>query len=397
MDATQLPMIRVLFLSAWYPHRYDSMLGLFVKKHAEAVSRYCEVNVLYVFGDQNISKVEYVRNKLNQHFNELIIYYPSKKGLFGRISNFFHFLIFTTKGVQAIFNEYGKPDIVHANILNRTALPAFILKFLKQIPYVITEHWSRYLPMAGTSFRGFLRKTMVRLIVRNASTVMPVSIVLKDAMLQHKLLNYDYEIVHNVVDDFFFDPSPASEMLAGKKNILHISCFDEQAKNISGILRATSNLCKKRDDFRLTLIGTGKDFGMIESYAKELNFTEDTLQFAGEKSPAEVVEYFRNTDFMILFSNFETAGIVIAESLICGKPVISTKVGSATELIDEDTGILVEVGNEAQLSEAMNLLLDTLENYDESQIKAKVTGLFDYKNVGNQIFNIYCRAIQTKK
>jgi len=30
---------KVLFLSAWYPNRYDAMAGLFVRKHAEAVSQ----------------------------------------------------------------------------------------------------------------------------------------------------------------------------------------------------------------------------------------------------------------------------------------------------------------------------------------------------------------------
>jgi hypothetical protein len=29
--------VKILFLSAWYPHRYDPMPGLFVKQHAEAV------------------------------------------------------------------------------------------------------------------------------------------------------------------------------------------------------------------------------------------------------------------------------------------------------------------------------------------------------------------------
>jgi glycosyltransferase involved in cell wall biosynthesis len=397
MDVTQLAMIRVLFLSAWYPHRYDSMLGLFVKKHAEAVSRYCEVTVLYVYGDSKITEIEYLRNKNNEHFNELIIYFPSRKGLFGRILNFANYLLLTLRGIRIIFKENGKPDIVHANILNRSAFPALMLKYFKKIPYVVTEHWSRYLPTGGTAFSGFLRKAIVRCIVRNASTVMPVSVVLKEAMLQQKLYNDDYEIVHNVVDDFFFDFASIKKDKNEKKNILHISCFDEQAKNVGGILRATKKLSTIRQDFRLILIGTGKDFEKMFSYANQLEFPHDTLIFTGEKSPEEVVEFFRESDFMILFSNFETAGIVIAESLICGKPVISTKVGSATELIDESTGMLIEVGDESQLLDAMNRMLDTTDKYDGNVIKSKVAGFFDYKNIGNQIHRIYQKSIQSKK
>ena len=39
--------MKVLFISAWYPNRYDEMAGLFVRKHAQAVSQFCEVEVLY--------------------------------------------------------------------------------------------------------------------------------------------------------------------------------------------------------------------------------------------------------------------------------------------------------------------------------------------------------------
>lgn len=390
-------MIKVLFLTAWYPNRYDSMFGLFVKKHAEAVSRYCEVTVLCVYADNNISGVEYQRKKNNDHFNELIIYFPSGKGIAGRILNFVNYLLLTFKGIQIIFKENGQPDLVHVNILNRGAFPALMLKCFKRIPFVVTEHWSRYLPSGDTSFSGFLRKAIVRCIVSNASAVMPVSIVLQDAMLHHKLYNNNYEIVHNVVDDFFFESTSIQKDQNAKKNILHISCFNEQAKNVGGILRATKNLSKFRNDFRLTFIGTGKDFNKMIHFANQLEFQHDTVAFVGEKSPEEVLEFFRNTDFLIMFSNFETAGIVIAESLICGKPVICTKVGSATELIDNSTGILVEVGDESQLLEAMNRMLNTIEQYDENVIKSKVAGLFDYTSIGNQIHEIYQKTINSNK
>ncbi len=35
----------VLFFSQWYPNRYDAMPGLFVRKHAQAVARFCDVDI----------------------------------------------------------------------------------------------------------------------------------------------------------------------------------------------------------------------------------------------------------------------------------------------------------------------------------------------------------------
>ena len=40
--------IKVLFLASWYPHADNPVEGIFVKRHAEAVSRLCDVCVLYI-------------------------------------------------------------------------------------------------------------------------------------------------------------------------------------------------------------------------------------------------------------------------------------------------------------------------------------------------------------
>ena len=67
--------MKVLFLSAWYPHRYDAMAGLFVRKHAEAVSRYAKVCVLYMMADENVQKFDVIEQNFNK-VHEIYIYYP---------------------------------------------------------------------------------------------------------------------------------------------------------------------------------------------------------------------------------------------------------------------------------------------------------------------------------
>ena len=85
--------IRSLFLSAWYPNREDAMVGLFVKKHAEAVALHSDVTVLYFHADTQISKFEIVKQNINEHLHEIIVYYPNHiKGVVGRfvkIINYF--------------------------------------------------------------------------------------------------------------------------------------------------------------------------------------------------------------------------------------------------------------------------------------------------------------------
>ena len=379
-------MIKVLFISHWYPHRNDKMYGLFVQKHAEAVSQFCEVQVLYVQPNSNLKSFE-IEEIEHDGLKEMMVYYPAKTtNIYQRAVKTFNYIKAFIIGYKQLKKQGYKPDIVHANILTRTAVFAYLLKLWKGIPYVITEHWSRYLP-ARNSFCGIIRKIVTRVVVKNAEAILPVSKNLAEAMQAHNLHNKNYVIVNNVVDDFFFEEVP--EVHRPKKRIIHISCFDEQAKNIKGILRATYELAQKRADFELMFIGTGIDFEEVFNYAALLNFPKGIIHFLGEKTPKEVANWLKNSDFLILFSNYENSPVVIAESLVCGKPVISTNVGGISELLNESNGVLIKKGNEQELLKQMNNMLNHLENYDSLKIKNDSKNKFSYHSIGLLISKIY--------
>lgn len=383
-------MIKVLFISQWYPHRYDLMAGLFVQKHAKAVSLYCEVKVLYVYADENIDNFE-IKKSSHLNFSEVVVYYPNKKNkLFYKFIKTINYLLAYWKGYKEIKIDGFIPDIVHSNILTRTAFVAYLHKIWKGIPYVITEHWSRYLPNRN-AYNGFLRKKITELVVKNAKAVLPVSENLMHAMKTHNLQNSNYKVINNVVNDYFIEEISVVHRL--KKRIIHVSCFDEEAKNVSGILRATYALSKIRQDFELIIIGKGVDYEKIYVYAQTLNFHPGIIHFMGEKTPEEVANWLQNSDFFVLFSNFENSPVVISESLVCGKPVLSTDVGGISELVNSSNGILIKAGNEVELREKMNYLLDHHLDYDSEKIKQEAIDKFSYKTVGMKLTEIYRDAI----
>jgi glycosyltransferase involved in cell wall biosynthesis len=388
-------MLKVLFLSQWYPNRYDAMSGLFVQKHAEAVSLYCEVRVLYVHADETIEHFE-TENKKYATFSELIIYYPAKKNNpFYIINKIFNFLLAYYKGLKYLKEENFIPDITHANVLTRTVLIAYFLKKLKHIPYVVTEHWSRYLPERN-GYKGIIRKFATRLVVKNAKAILPVSEMLKKAMIYHKLLNSNYIIVNNVVDHFFYEETVLTTDRK-KKRIIHISCFDEQAKNIKGIIRATYELSKIRQDFELILIGIGLDFKSVSDYAETFDFPKGIVHFLGEQTPEEVADWLKNSDFLVMFSNYETAGVVIAESLVSGIPVLTTDVGVAPGCVNESNGIIISRSDENVLFEKMSFLLNNLHKYNHEEIKKNSANKFSYQSIGNQLYAIYNNALLINK
>ena len=45
---------KILFLASWYPSRVNKVLGVFVKRKAEAMTRLCDVALIYVVDDTSL-------------------------------------------------------------------------------------------------------------------------------------------------------------------------------------------------------------------------------------------------------------------------------------------------------------------------------------------------------
>ena len=383
--------MKVLFLSAWYPHRYDAMWGLFVRKHAQAVSRYAEVCVLYLHADETIRKFEIVEQNFEK-VREIYVYYPFMHNKYlQKLSKTIHYFCAFLKGYKIVKKTFGKPDITQANILTRSGVLAYWLKNTQKIPYVIIEHWSRYFPQ-NKIYNDCFRKRVMEFIVKQAEVLMPVSNYLKNAMSDCNLWHKNTVVINNVVDDFFFERSDQKEQRT-KKRILHISCFDDKAKNICGLLNATKLLSEKRTDFEFVMVGMGKDFEMCRKHCENLNFPKDMVKFIGEQTPQEVAEWLAKSDLFVMFSNYETFCIVVAEALASGVPVIGTPTGIVPDVINETNGLIVDFNDTTALSKKMDFMLDNLEKYDFEKIRSGAKK-YSCENVGKRLFETYFKHIK---
>ena len=381
--------MNVLFLSAWYPNRHDSMAGLFVQKHAEALSLYADVKVLYVHADKDIKHFEIIIQTHNS-ITEYLVYYPTKyKFISGKVGKLLNYLIAYKKGLKRIENDLWKPDIIQANVFTRTALVAYFFGLKYHIPFVVIEHWTRY--FREKTFTNFVHKFASVWVAKKASAVLPVTHHLQKWMEHHGMKNSNYQVINNVCEDIYFEKT-------GKPNnrtvrILNVTCFNDDHKNISGILRTVKELSKDRQDFEMILVGDGDDFERMKMYAQELEVYPEYVKFTGLLTGFELVEQYKQCDFTLLFSNFENIPVVISESLACGKPVISTNVGGINEHIDISNGILIEAGDEKGLLNALDSMIDNYIQYDSEAISAEAVLRYSYENVGKKLFSIYSEIL----
>lgn len=367
--------LHIVFLARWYPHRYDPMFGLFVQRHAEAAALYNDVSVIYVHADENANEKFEVERSTENNVDTIRVYYKKPKSKILSLMRFF-------KANKLALNQLQQPDLIHVHVLTRCGVIALWQKIIHGTPYIITEHWSRYLP--GNDFSGFLRKIATRIVVKNASTVTTVTENLAKAMQNHGLKNKNYVVLPNVVDVNLFKPI---EKHNSKAKIIHISCFEDKSKNISGLIDALTILESKSIEYQCVLIGEGIDFEVIKSYA-ETKLNHENIRFTGLLQGQALADELASGDFLVLSSNYENMPVVILEALACGLPVVSTNVGGIKEMVDENCGILVPAKSIEKLANAMQTMIEN-HNYDVNLLRNKVLSKYSHEAVGQFLDKIY--------
>lgn len=380
----------ILFLARWYPHQYDPMYGLFVQRHALAVKPFRDVSVIYIHSDENIVQKQ---ENLSETGGVLEVkeYYP-KSSFQTRFLNPLRYLQSFIKAYRTLRKIKSAPALIHVNVLTRVGGLALMMKYLFGIPYVVTEHWSRYLP-SNDSYNGWLRKLTTRVVVKNAGAVTTVTRNLKEAMEDRGLKNRNYHIVPNVVDTHFFKPS----LSAGDKQIktlIHISCFEERSKNMSGILRVIRKLSEKRNDFQMFMVGEGIDLDRTIKMAGEMGLKDRYVHFTGLKQGEELLEFMQLSNLMVMFSHYENLPVVILEAFACGIPVISSDVGGIREHLTEERGVLVPPKDEETFLVEINSLLDRLDSFDKQAIRDYAVKHFSKEAIGRQFNDIYTKVLR---
>lgn len=121
-------------------------------------------------------------------------------------------------------------------------------------------------------------------------------------------------------------------------------------KNIAMQIEALAKLGNQQTI--LVIVGDGPEKDALLSLTKKLKI-EDRIVMTGWVD--DLADYYRSADCLLLSSDNEGYGMVVAEAVLSGLPVIMTNVGVAGELVENDvSGLIVPTGNQNKFTEAMN-------------------------------------------
>jgi glycosyltransferase involved in cell wall biosynthesis len=365
---------KLLWIAGWYPSRHRPALGNFIQRHAQAAALHHDITIVHVAA----SDTHETLIKKENNITAVIVYFkrhPILPVRFLRWKQAWH------EGLTlAIQQMEGKLDAVHLHIIIPVGFIA--LPFCRQWnrPLFITEHSTRLLSPLPLWQRFVIKKVCAR-----AHTICPVTDHLAKA-LQRLGITTPMMIIPNVVDTSLF--KPVKKTFTGRKKILHVSTLNERQKNISGMLRAIKQLSLLRNDFEVEIISE-YDYSHAEAYARQLALDNGIIRFRGLQPMEEIARAMQQATVLVLFSNAENLPCVLLEAVACGTPVISTNVGGISEWITPACGILIEKGNEQQLVESLQTILNVPEHFNPTPMHEYIHKHCSMEAIGKQFDELY--------
>lgn len=184
-------------------------------------------------------------------------------------------------------------------------------------------------------------------------------------------------------------PSPLP-IVNGQLSILTVARLTSQ-KSIDTLIAALGILRGRGCAARLTIVGDGPERRRLETQARESGLA-DVVDFIGALPQAQLPAYYSRAAVFVLPSIREGMGLVFAEALLCGAPVIAANSGGVTDIVrDGETGLLVAERDPSALADAIARLLEdrTLARRLADRGRAWVMEHYTAGTVARQFVELY--------
>lgn len=304
------------------------------------------------------------------------------------------------KVMRALKNHlYGKSfNMIHAHTLFSEGYLAYKLHKESGIPYIVA--------VRNTDINVFFkyRKYLHGLgceILKNADRIIFLTSVyeqkLFDKYIPKKLrdeLKSKIVIIPNGIDSLFLNnmAQPRSRVSDNKLNVITVGMVNKN-KNQTYICDQLEKYQKDNPD----IIVSYKNFGIIrferdKKYAALLN-KYPFAERCEPKSHMELIEEYRKADIFALLSKTESFGIVYAEAISQGLPILYTKgEGFDTQFDDGVVGHAVDLSKNGDFVQKLESILKDYEGFSKRALEG--ASKFDWKKIGRRYSELYAEVIQ---
>ncbi len=284
--------------------------------------------------------------------------------------------------------DFKKIDLMHAHSLFSNGYTAYKLNKKYKIPYIVA--------VRGTDINVFFRymfhlRRVGISILDKASKVIFLSPEYKRNSLKPYLpkgklkeITEKALVIPNGIDNFWLNNryNPKNLETDKKIKILFVGRVSK-LKNITTTINACIILIKQGFNVDFTIVGKVED----QSELKKLQ-GYDFVKYIGPCEKERLIEYYQNNDIFVMPSRIETFGLVYAEAMSQGLPIVYTKGQGFDGQFEEGVvGFHVDCNN---ADDVANGIIKIIKNYEKlSRNCLNLCGKFSWDKISNEYERVY--------
>lgn len=218
-------------------------------------------------------------------------------------------------------------------------------------------------------------------------TIVPVSYWMESVVEESFLKHHNTQVIYNGVDLKIFKPQDADKLrikynLGNKKVILGVAVVWSEIKGLKAFIELADYL----DNNTVIIL-----IGLTEKQIRSL--PENMIGIGRTENADELAEFYSLAEVFVNPSIAESFGLVTAEALACGTPVVAYNVTATPELVKEGTGYVVEKNNISMLYSAIMKVMNAgkIEYADSCRKTAEV--FFDKNTQYKKYVELYISLI----
>ncbi|WP_224998161.1 glycosyltransferase [Cesiribacter sp. SM1] len=401
--------MNVFYIPSWYPSADENISGIFHQELIQAMAAaYPALNSgVSLWGQKTEANLIWAKDHLKNFYK--LLRFPLERNyqytIYDNLKEYYcpaltwsdklfqgnikRIIEANDENLNRFESDFGKTTIIHAQVAFPAGYIAMHLASRHKLPYVITEQMSPF------PFSCYMRKQQIMdkvlLPMQKADAVIAISPhAARD--IQDKT-GVQPVIIPNLVNESMFSPlaHPAKSSDKQEQQVFTFFTLGRMVpqKGIPDLLKAIKLMSNKKVNFRIG--GDGEHLQEYQALATQLQL-DVNIQWLGELTRKEAAEEFKNCHAFVLPSIHESMGVVYAEALACGKPIIATRCGGPEFIVQEHNGLVVDVQAPDQLAGAMDLMIRLYSQYSPTAIREDFMKRFSSTAVTEKVYTLY-RAI----
>lgn len=373
--------LRVAIVASWYPTARHPVNGIFVRDQAEALATRFNVGVVapHVLSPRSVARGELHAGPASKSEAGLPTARPTAVRLrFAPSLSDRSYEAAVERGLKALWPS-GRPNVLHAQVVLPGGLAAVRIGHRLGIPVVLTEHtgpFSAHLVSAA-------RQAAVVETLRGADRVVAVSQGLADEI--QRVADVPVEVIPNLIAPAFFSRPPFPTRSPRPLRLLAVGYLVAQKRFdvlLDAFARASATLAAD-----LVIVGDGPRRSALVAQASRLGLA-GKVRFVPMTDRSGVIGWLEWCDALVSSSDHESFGLVVAEALATGRPVITTASGGPETFVEPALGRIVPRQDVEALASAIAGTPGWLRGFDPSVARVRIAEHF-----GPDIFRARISAV----